>query len=70
MILLRISFLNESCPELIVRVGVHEDESARVSRQTVVNDDVFPHPEAPETEVKSATVAIAETLVGGYHVVQ
>ena len=49
---------------------MHEDKSARVSGQTVIDDDVFPHPEAPEAEVKSATVAIAETLVGGYHVVQ
>ena len=63
-LLLGVSLLQQSCPELVLLRRVHEHQTSIPRRQVVVNDHFFPLAEHPEVETEDAAVFVgAETLV-------
>ena len=57
--LLCICLFQQSRPEFVATFWLHVDESAAaVHREIVVNDNVYPLPELPESEVEDARVFI------------
>ncbi len=60
---LGVGLLKQRRPELVLGLGVHEDEVAPARRQQVVDDDVDPLAVAPEPEVEDPGVVVGFLIV-------
>ena len=68
-ILLGISLLKQSTPELIVILGVNEDELSIVRRESVIDHYIHPLAKMPESEMENACISITPTLFLGYNLI-
>ena len=69
-ILLGISLLKQSTPELIIILGMNEDEPSIVCWEFVIDHYIHPFTKMPESEMEDACISIPPSLFLGYNLIQ